>query len=127
MKPERIGFELRQRGLIQWISIQRPELQAIRRTFTFATYQWATKFVDIVGEAATEAEVFPHIETFTQFAEGVPTQVQVTFADPDLQVMHFDLACILDAVFVDEMSALEPTPIAEETETASAVTLTESE
>ena len=133
MKPERIGLELRQRNLIEWISIQRPELQAIQRTFTFPTYELATKFVNMIGEMATETEVFPHIEVFTLFSEAVPTQVQVTFADPDLQIEHFDLACILDvmfaeemAFFIEQMDAAVPNTVAEN-ETASAVTLTESE
>ena len=128
MKPERIGLELRRRGLIRWISIQRPELQAIRRTFVFPTFLSATKFVDVAGHAATDMEVFPHVEVFTQVAEAVPTQVQITFADPDLQDMHFLLACVLDGLYAEDMAEFsESMTVSQETETASAVTLAEAE
>ena len=103
MRPERIGLTLNERELFEWSVILKTGKQAVQRTFAFYNFEYATVFAAVIGYAAEEWQVFPHLVISTAVAEAVPTKVVVTLAHSDLKPEHLDLAAVIESAWMDQM------------------------
>ena len=103
MKPERIGLTTLDLGLYEWIVILKTGMQAVRGTYAFANFEYATEFVAEIGELAEEHQIFPQVLIGTAVAEAVPTLVEVTLAHPDLKPEHLFLAKAIEVAYVAQI------------------------
>jgi pterin-4a-carbinolamine dehydratase len=103
MKPERIGLTLRDLQLFEWVVLLKTGVQAVRRTYAFANFEYATTFAAKIGAMAEEHQLFPTVTIDTEVAEAVPSLVQVTIAHADLKDEHLLLAKAIEVAYATEM------------------------